>query len=336
MKKNLNISWMKSIQKPIIIFFVGLLLTILQPNIFLTPGNIRSIFFAISIFGIMVCGSIYPILLGGIDLAVGANAAMSGAITVLVITNNNYSQSSVLLAVILGLAAGVFTGILYGSIIAKFTVPPFLITLSCQYLIYGVTQLLTQNKVISCLEPKVFTYIGGGRILGIPIPIYILILTGVLSYLLLNKTTFGRLVYVVGGNRTAAELSGVSCNKIIISSYAISGFTAALAGIVLASMNQQAIAKAALGYELDVISAIVVGGASLMGGEGSLISAMFGALLLGMINNGLRLMGIPSIFHGVFKGLIIVLAVAYDSNYRYRNSGLMKKTKFFQKYSGKV
>jgi ribose/xylose/arabinose/galactoside ABC-type transport system permease subunit len=128
----------------------------------------------------------------------------------------------------------------------------------------------------------------------------------------------------VGGNRTAADLSGISSRKITITAYAISGFTAALAGIVLASWNTQAIAKAAQGYENDVLAAIVLGGTSLMGGEGTLQGAMFGALLMGIINNGLRLMGVPSIYHSVVKGIVIITAVAIDLHIHYRNSGLLR------------
>jgi ribose/xylose/arabinose/galactoside ABC-type transport system permease subunit len=126
----------------------------------------------------------------------------------------------------------------------------------------------------------------------------------------------------------ASVLSGISSKKITIASYIFSGFTAALAGIILASMNQQAIAKAAQGYENDVLTAIVVGGTSLMGGEGSIQGAIFGALLVGLLNNGLRLMGVPSIYHTVAKGTIIIAAVAFDIYSRNKNSGLVKSRKF--------
>jgi ribose/xylose/arabinose/galactoside ABC-type transport system permease subunit len=155
--------------------------------------------------------------------------------------------------------------------------------------------------------------------------VYILAVCALVSYFLLNHTKFGRDIYAVGGNKTAADLSGISSRKITFLAYAISGFTAALAGIVLASMNQQAVAKAAYGYENDVLAAIVVGGTSLFGGEGSLQGAMFGALLMGIINNGLRLLGVPSIYHSVVKGMVIIAAVAVDTYSRYKNSGLLRR-----------
>lgn len=318
---------MKTMQKPLILLVVMLVLTILQPRAFPTIDNFKSILLAISIYGIMVCGAIYPVLLGGIDLSVGAVAALSGACTVLSVIHFDYSTLGVVLGILLGLSSGVIVGLLHGLIVSNFNVPPFLITLASLNIVYGVTQLLTNNRVISCLKPLSFTFIGGGKWLGIPFPIYILILMGIISYFILDKTVLGRKVYSVGGNRVASTLSGVSAGGITVTSYIFSGFTSALAGIVLASMNQQSIAKAAQGYESDVLTAIVVGGASLMGGEGSIQGALFGALLVGLLNNGLRLMGVPAIYHPVVKGLVIIAAVAFDLKSKNRNNGLIRGKK---------
>ena len=311
-------------QKLWIIAVVIILLTILQPGVFLTASNFKSILLSISVYGIMVCGTIFPVLLGGIDLSVGATAATSGAFTVLVILKYDYSTAGVLLGIVGGLAIGLLVGLIHGIVVSVFNVPAFLVTLASQNIIYGVAQLLTNSQVISCLKPKLFTFLGGGRLLGIPFSIYIMLLMVVISYVILNKTVLGRSVYAVGGNIEASNLSGVKSRKVQIIAYMASGFTAALAGIVLASMNQQAIAKAAQGYDNDVLTAIVVGGTSLMGGEGSIQGAAWGALLVGMVSNGLRLMGVPTNYHGIFKGLIIIFAVALDASVRYRNSGLKK------------
>ena len=315
----------RKFQKPLILLTVILLMTVLQPGIFLTWGNFRSILLAISVYGIMVCGTIYTILLGGIDLAVGATAAMSGACCVVIIVNGGYTTGSVILGVLGGLAAGVLTGCIHGVVVSRFSVPPFLITLASQNIVYGVAQVLTNNRVISCLKPKLFTAIGGSRLFGIPSSVYILLIVAVISWIVLNKTVFGRQIYAVGGNKETSAFSGIPCGRVTVMAYAISGFTAALAGIVLASMNQQAIAKAAQGYENDVLTAIVVGGTSLMGGEGSLQGAVFGALLVGIINNGLHLMGVPATYHSVVKGIVIIIAVAVDAYSRYKNSGLQRK-----------
>ena len=313
-------------QKVFILLGLILLLSILQPGIFFTAGNFRSIFLAIAIYGVMVCGTIYPILLGGIDLAVGGTAAMASAATVVIIVGSGFSNQGVVLGLIVGLTSGIAVGIFHGIVISSFSVPPFLITIASQNVVYGIAQILTQNKVVNILRPASFAFIGGGRLFAIPFSIYILAFCAVVSYFLLNHTKFGRDIYTVGGNKTAADLSGISSRKVTIIAYAISGFTAALAGIVLASWNTQAIAKAAQGYENDVLAAIVVGGTSLMGGEGTLQGAMFGALLMGIINNGLRLMGVPSIYHSVVKGIVIITAVAIDVYGRYRNSGILRRS----------
>lgn len=323
--------WMGFLQKPLILIGLMVVLTIIQPGVFLTGSNFMSIFLAISIYGVMVCGTIFPILLGGIDLSVGAVAAMSGACVVLTVIHFGYSTTGVILGVLLGLASGMIAGLVHGVLVAKFNVPAFLITLASQNIIYGIAQLLTGNQVINCLKPASFTFIGGGRLLGIPFSIYILTVVALVCYFILNHTTFGRKIYAVGGNDVSSDLSGISSKKVKVAAYVISGFTAALAGIVLASMNQQAIAKAAAGYENDVLTAIVVGGTSLMGGEGSLQGAMFGALLVGMLSNGLRLMGVPSTYHSVVKGIVIIAAVAIDAYSRYRRSGLQRNSKLFGK-----
>ena len=325
---NSKIRISKKFQKPLILLTVILILTILQPTVFPTLSNFKSILLAISIYGVMVCGAIYPILLGGIDLSVGAIAALSGACTVLTIVKSDYSIAGVVLGIVLGLCAGIIVGTIHGLIVTYFDVPAFLITLASMNIIYGITQLLTNNMVISCLKPVSFTFIGGGRLLGIPFPIYILLIMAMISYFILNKTVLGRNIYSVGGNSSAAALSGIATRKITITAYIFSGFTSAVAGIILASMNQQAIAKAAMGYENDVLTAIVVGGASLMGGEGSIQGAMFGALLVGLLNNGLRLMGVPAIYHTVIKGIVIIAAVSFDIYYRNKNSGLIRNKKW--------
>jgi len=316
-------------QKVFILLGLIILLSILQPGIFLTVGNCRSIFLAIAIYGVMVCGTIYPILLGGIDLAVGGTAAMASAATVVIIVNSGFTDQSVVLGLALGLASGIAVGVFHGIVVSSFNVPPFLITIASQNIVYGIAQILTQNKVVNILRPGSFAFIGGGRLFGVPFSIFILVFCAIASYFLLNHTKFGRDIYTVGGNKTAADLSGISTRKITIIAYAISGFTAALAGIVLASWNTQAIAKAAQGYENDVLAAIVMGGTSLMGGEGSIQGAMFGALLMGIINNGLRLMGVPSIYHSVVKGLVIITAVSIDVYGRYRNSGILRHSERF-------
>lgn len=311
-------------QKLGILLFVMIILSILQPGVFMTVSNMKSILLSISIYGIMVCGTIFPILIGGIDLSVGAVAAAAGAFAVVQIVDSGYTTSGVLIGVLGGLLLGIIVGAIHGIIVSTFDVPAFLITLATQNIVYGIAQLLTKNNVIACMKPALFAFLGGGRFLGIPFSVCIMIIMTVFSYVILNHTVLGRNVYAVGGNAEACRLSGVKSKKIIILSYVASGFTAAMAGIVLASMNRQAIAKAAQGYDNYVLTALVVGGASLMGGEGSIIGAIWGAFLVGVISNGLRLMGVASDYHGIIKCLVIIVAVSLDAHVRFKNSGLQK------------
>ena len=252
----------------------------------------------------------------------GPVAALSGAVTVLTIIGMGKTTGSVVVGIVLGLLAGSAVGLVNGLIVSYFNVPAFLITLSTQSIINGVAQLTTGNQTIAAMEPASFTFIGSGRLLGVPVPIYIMVLMMLITYFVLNKTVFGQRVYAVGGNRQAALLSGVAVKRVSTICYVISSFMAALSGIVLASMNQQAIAKAAAGYENDVLTAIVVGGTSLAGGEGSIQGALFGALLVGVLNNGMRLMGVPSTYHTLVKGVIIICAVAMDVYGKNKDSGL--------------
>ena len=301
-----------------------LVLTILQPGVFLTAANMKSILLSISIYGIMVCGTIFPILLGGIDLSVGAVAAAAGALAVTQIVTHDYSMTGVLIGIAGGLLLGCVVGLIHGLIVTQFGVPAFLITLATQNIVYGIAQLLTGNNVIACMKPDFFAFLGGGRLFGIPFSIFIMAFMAILSYIILNKTVLGRNIYAVGGNAEACRLSGVKSRLVTIIAYVASGFTAALAGIVLASMNRQAIAKAAQGYDNYVLTALVVGGASLMGGEGSVLAAIWGAFLVGVVQNGLRLMGVTSDYHGIFKCIVIIAAVALDAQVRYKKSGLQK------------
>jgi ribose/xylose/arabinose/galactoside ABC-type transport system permease subunit len=204
-------------------------------------------------------------------------------------------------------------GLFNGAIITKFKVPAFLVTFATQIILKGSAQLLLDNRTIHCLEPPLFTAIGMKKILGFPLPIYIMLIAALISWYVLNKTRFGRNIYAVGGNSVAADLSGVNNTAHTLAAYVISGFTAAVGGIVLSSMTQQAIANAGTGYETEVITAIVIGGTSLMGGEGNVTGAIFGAVLVGLLNNGLNLMNVPATVHPIAKGIIIIAAVSVDT-----------------------
>lgn len=309
-KKKFNLS---SYSKPIILVIFILALTILRPKTFPTVSNIANVLWSVSVIGIMVCGTIYVFLLGGIDLSIETLCGLCAVTVVEVIHACGNTNGGVILGILAALCVGLGAGLIHGFIITRFTVPAFLVTFSTQIIFRGISMIITGNKIVSCTEPALFTAIGSKKIFALPLPIYFMIIIAVLSWFVLRKTVFGRQIYAVGGNSQAAAISGINVRKDTIICYMISGLTTAIGGIVLASMTQQAMAATGTGYTNDVITAGVIGGVSLLGGEGTIPGAMFGAILIGLLNNGLNLMSVPSTQSGLVKGIVIIVAVAFDA-----------------------
>lgn len=317
-------------RQPIILFALCTFFTVQKPGMFLTVGNFTNILYAISLYGLMICGAMLPVLVGGIDRTVSGVAALSGTVCCVIIQNSGYTNQSVFIGVLAGICVGAVSGLLHGLIVANLDIPAFLLTLATSQILYGLVRTITQNTLIVLMKPASFNFIGLGRILEIPFPIFILLACFAFSFILLNKTTYGRRLYSVGGNRQSSRLSGISVKKTITIAYVMSGVMAAIAGIVLASRTQQASPIAGEGYENAVLAAIVLGGVSLRGGSGTLQGAIFGALLIGVLENGLRLMGVGTIYHNLIKGIIIIIAVAVDMYSSYKMSGLKKENAFMR------
>ena len=296
----------------LVLLILAVFFTIATKGTFFSYKNLVNILYSVSLIGTMICGACFAVLLGGIDRTVSGNAALSGAIVAMTILNKGVGGSNVALAIFLGLGAGVLSGLIHGLILSRFNIPAFLLTLATNEVLYGFVQLVTSNTLIYVNGCTLMDYIGQVRWLGIPIPVYIMLACILFAYIILNHTVYGRQVYSVGGNRQSSELSGVPARKVILIAYIISGFMGALAGFVLSSMNQQASAGQAKNYENNVLAAIVVGGVSMRGGSGSIQNAILGAFLIGVIENGMNLMGVPSIYKDMAKGIIIIVAVAMD------------------------
>ncbi len=294
--------------KPIILLIFVVVLSILRPKAFLNIGNLSNVLWSVSVIGIMVSGTIYVFLLGGIDLSIATLCGLTAVTVVETIHFFGDTTMGVIFGILAALAVGALAGLLHGFIITQFKVPAFLVTFATQSIFLGLSMIITNNKIVSCTKPKLFTMIGStwGAI------ILMVIMAG-LSYFLLSQTVFGRQVYAVGGNATASEISGINVRKNTILCYVISGLTTAIGGIVLASMTQQAMATTGSGYTNDVITAGVIGGVSLLGGVGTVPGAIFGAVLMGLLNNGLNLMSVPSTQAGLVKGIVIIVAVAFDA-----------------------
>jgi ribose transport system permease protein len=287
---------------------IVVIITILNPN-FLSLSNIFNILRQVSINALIAFGMTFVILTGGIDLSVGSILALSGAVTATLLA----AGVDPVLAVAAGLAVGAILGAFNGLIISKGKVAPFIATLATMTIFRGLTLMFTDGKPVTGLgDSTFFQMLGKGYFMGIPVPAITMMISFVILYLILKKTTFGRRVYAVGGNEEAAILSGIKADRIKIYVYSLTGFLSALAGVILMSRLNSAQPTAGSMYELDAIAAVVLGGTSLTGGRGWIVGTLIGALIIGVLNNGLNLLGVSSFFQQVVKGGVILLAVLMD------------------------
>jgi ribose transport system permease protein len=281
-------------------------MTILSP-VFLTVTNVRNVIRQSSIYGIMAIGMTFVILTAGIDLSVGSILAIAGALA----AGSIKSGMGLEFTLLIGLAIGLGCGLVNGVLITMGRITPFVVTLGMMSIARGLTLIYTKGYPISGFQGA-FRFIGGGDIFGIPFPIIMFILTVVVAWLILTQTRVGRYTYAIGGNEETVKLSGINSNFYKTIVYMISGTTSAISALILTSRLNSAEPVAGQGYELDVIAAVVIGGTSLMGGRGSVWGTLIGALMIGVINNGMNLMGISAYFQLVVKGLIIIGAVLLD------------------------
>jgi len=286
-------------------------LALLSPR-FLTLDNLTNVVWSVCLIGILASGAIYPRITGGIDLSLGSMAALTGIIVDMFM--NRFGMHW-MIAILLTIAIGALIGLFNGFIVAKIKVPAFVVTMAAKTYLYGVGLVVSQGAMLAILKPKPFIAIGTGRFLGLPIPIYIMFVLASTSQFILKKTAFGRKVMAVGANEVAAKLSGVDPDRIRLASYTISGVTSAIGGVVLASLTQQVFAAAASGIELEVMTALVIGGTSPVGGRGSVVGAIIGAIMVAFIINGLNLLNIPAPFHPIVTGVVIIVALLLNEGY---------------------
>ncbi|QKS72546.1 ribose ABC transporter permease [Paenalkalicoccus suaedae] len=290
------------------LFLIVTVITILNPS-FLSLSNVLNVLRQVSINALIAFGMTFVILTGGIDLSVGAILAFSGAVTATLMA----AGVDPILAMMVGLLVGAILGAINGLIISKGKVAPFIATLATMTIYRGLTLVFTDGRPVSGLgESTLFEMLGRGYFFGIPVPAVTMLMSFLVLYLILKKTTFGRRVYAVGGNEEAAILSGIKADRIKIYVYSLTGFLSALAGIILTSRLNSAQPTAGTMYELDAIAAVVLGGTSLTGGRGWIVGTLIGALIIGVLNNGLNLLGVSSFFQQVVKGSVILLAVLLD------------------------
>ena len=277
---------------------------------FLKPNNLISVLRQISINAYIALGMTLIIILGHIDLSVGAIVAMSGTLTVgFIVTQGLPIPVAILLGILLGMVAGLISGM----IVTYFRVPAFIITMAMMNVCSGVAYVYSGGQATR-INNDFFSAIGTGYLFNtIPLPVvYMIILIIVISFLV-GKTKFGTYIYAIGGNREAARLSGVPIKKVEIAVFTISGVLSAFAGLVLCSRMYSGQPSVGNGYELDAIAACVLGGTSMSGGKGRISGTIFGAMVIGIISNGLNLIGVSSYWQLIVKGLIIACAVLLDS-----------------------
>ncbi|MEM7488614.1 MAG: ABC transporter permease [Pseudomonadota bacterium] len=283
---------------------------------FLTPRNILNVLRQTSINGILAIGLTFVILARGIDLSVGSVVALAGVVAASFATTSSGAAVAggpypVVLALAVGLLVGGACGAASGLVVARFSVPAFVATLGMLSAARGLTLLYSDGRPIPALTDE-FRWIGTGDIWGVPMPVVLFALVFLAAWWTLSQTRFGRHVYAAGGNPHAATVSGVNVSRIRFLVFVISGALAGLAGMILAARTGSALPQAGVAYELDAIAAVVIGGTSLAGGVGRVTGTVVGALLIGVVNNGLDLMGVESYYQLVIKGLLIVAAVMLD------------------------
>ncbi len=280
----------------------------LTSPVFLKYENILNVLRQISINGIIAVGITFVIITGGIDLSVGSIVGLSAVIATSFAQANTYP---LIVPITVGLLAGLICGVVNGLIISYGKVAPFIVTLGMLTIARGVTLVYTSGRPVINLSDT-YGQIGGGYLWGIPIPVYILVLVAAIGLFILKFTKYGRHVYAIGGNELAAKVSGLNTSAIKIGVYSIAGVAAGISGVVLSSRVMTGSPVAGQGYELDAIAACVIGGTSLSGGIGSVAGTLIGALIIGVMNNGLDLLNVSSYFQQIIKGVIIIAAVLLD------------------------
>lgn len=290
------------------LIFIIVILAFLSDS-FLTVDNILNLLRQISINALIAFGMTFVILTAGIDLSVGSLLALGSALTAGMLS----SGMDPILAIFFGLIIGLALGAVNGLIITKGKVAPFIATLATMTIFRGATLVFTDGKPVTGLSDSVaFQMMGKGYFFFIPVPVIIMLVVFGVLYFILHNTVIGRRVYAVGGNEEAATLSGVKSDRIKILVYSLTGMLAVLAGIILTSRLNSAQPTAGTMYELDAIAAVVIGGTSLMGGRGRISGTLIGALIIGVISNGLNLLNVSSFYQQIVKGAVILFAVMLD------------------------
>lgn len=294
----------------LILLVLLLIMAVISPA-FRSWGNISNVLWSISILGIMVAGTIYVPISGGVDLSVGSMAGLSGIMVFLF--TNKYGMP-VLPAVLLTVAIAAAIGYIHGLIITRFEVPAFILTMAAKTYLLGFAMLISNGNTIPFFRPREFIALGTTKIGGFPLPIFIMLGIILISHFVLKYCAYGRKVLAVGGNPITSDLCGLDSKRVRTLAFTVSALTAGVGGVVQAAITQQAYYIAGKGMELEVITAIVVGGNSITGGGyGSVIGALIGVVIIGFVQNALNLGNVDAQYHPIVIGVIIIVALAMNN-----------------------
>jgi len=309
----------------ILLIIVGAIALSFVSKKFFTFGNIKAIFLGLSVEAMVAAGMAVLLVSGGLDLSIGSTMALSGVLTCLCIN----AGVPVVISIIIGLLVGVLIGLISGTIISRWNINPFIVTLGMMQIVRGFVLIFAKGVTVINL-PDSYTVIGQGMVggpKGIQIPIIITLVVVIVFDLLLRKTKFFRQSYYVGGNEKAAKMTGINVKRVKITNYIIVGALAALAGIIMSARLASASTNIGLGLEMKVITACVIGGASLSGGEGTVLGAFLGSLLMAIIINALNMMGVDVYWQNVMTGAILIFAVVLDTVLKQRRENATNSLK---------
>lgn len=304
-----TMKYMSELTTVIALIILMAVITIINSN-FLTANNLLNLLLQVTSNALIAFGMTFVILTGGIDLSVGSILALSSALTAGLLG----SGMPVTLAILITLILGCILGMMNGLLISYGKLAPFIVTLATMTIFRGATLVYTNGNPITkgLSDTFLFQFLGQGYIVGIPFPVIIMFIVFIVLYVLLHKTAFGKSVYAIGGNEKAAYISGVKLNKVKIIIYSISGMMASISGLIITSRLSSAQPTAGASYEMDAIAAVVLGGTSLSGGKGRILGTLIGALIIGVLNNGLNIIGVSAFWQQVVKGVVILIAVLID------------------------
>lgn len=304
-----------------VLFAIFIFFSVSADN-FLTSVNIINIMRQVAMIGITSVGMTYVIITAGMDLSAGSVLALSGIVTGIAMVQWDVNP---VMAAGMGLAAGMAIGLVNGAVITYIKIPPLVTTLATMQIFRGVCYIITGGMPVFGF-PSGFGVLGKGYLSIIPIPVVIMLLLMLAGWIVLNKTKYGRYVYAVGGNAEAARLSGIKVNRVLLATYTLSGLFAAISGIVMASRVDSGQPNIGQDFGLDVITAVVLGGVSIMGGEGKLTGVIIGVFIMGVLSNGLVMMNVYDYYQYIIKGLVLLVAVGVDQLSKMRKSKKVQKS----------